>query len=114
MRACPIGTGTYALAGVTMQSTVATGLQILAEAFRDAPGTANYQVGLRYVAVPDRLDVYASYGNRFGHASGRGAHARRRSPAVAGVPAVKSARRAWAAARLPIRRGWQPANGGVH
>ena len=43
---------------------------MLAEIFRDEPGRVSYQVGLRYLAVPDRLEAYASYGNRFGAASG--------------------------------------------
>ena len=37
-----------------------------AEAFRDEPGRAKYQGGIRWIVVANRFEVYASYGNRFG------------------------------------------------
>ena len=42
-----------------------TNVQLLAEAFRDEPGPGKYQVGVRYIVVPDRFEAYVSYGNRF-------------------------------------------------
>ncbi|MFO1324654.1 MAG: hypothetical protein U1F15_11390 [Burkholderiales bacterium] len=63
------GFGTFALAGAAVQYTVVDRVQLLAEAFRDEPGTAKYNVGVRFAIVPDRFEAYASYGNRFGSAS---------------------------------------------
>ncbi len=40
-------------------------LQLLGEVFRDEPGRAKFQVGLRGIVVADRFEVYVSYGNRF-------------------------------------------------
>jgi hypothetical protein len=59
------GSGTFAVAGAALQYAVVTNVQLLAEAFRDEPGRAKYQVGLRYILIPDRFETYASYGNRF-------------------------------------------------
>ena len=53
------------MAGAAVQYEIIGNVQLLAEAFRDEPGRAKYQVGARYVVVPDRLEAYASYGNRF-------------------------------------------------
>ena len=61
------GSGTFALAGVAATGTVATGLQLLGEVFRDQPGPTKFNVGLRSIVVADRVEIYASYGNRFGH-----------------------------------------------
>jgi hypothetical protein len=58
------GSGTFTLAGAALQYTVTENLQLLAEMFRDEPGRGKYQVGVRYVAIPDRLEAYVSYGNR--------------------------------------------------
>jgi hypothetical protein len=44
-------------------------MQLLAEAFRDEPGSTKYQVGVRFYIVPDRFEAYASYGNRFNGSS---------------------------------------------
>ena len=63
------GTGTFALAGASIQYTVVNNLQLLAEIFRDEPGTGKYQVGARYIVVPDRFEAYLSYGNRLGASS---------------------------------------------
>ena len=63
------GQGTFALAGAAIQYTVVTNVQLLAEAFRAEPGTPRYQVGARFIIVPDRLEAYASYGNRFNGSS---------------------------------------------
>jgi len=65
------GTGTFALAGAAIQYAVVPSLQLLAEIFRDEPGTGKYQLGLRYIVVPDRLEAYVSYGNRFNGPSGQ-------------------------------------------
>ena len=43
--------------------------QLLGEIFRDAPGRTKFQAGARYVAVPNRLEGYLSYGNRIGRES---------------------------------------------
>jgi hypothetical protein len=59
------GIGTFALAGAAVQVAVLDRLQLLAEVYRDEPGTAKYQAGLRWIALPDRLEAFVSYGNRF-------------------------------------------------
>ena len=59
------GWGTFALAGVAIQYAVVSNVQLLAEAFRDEPGRGKYQVGVRYIVIPDRFEAYVSYGNRF-------------------------------------------------
>jgi hypothetical protein len=61
--------GTFALAGAAIQYSVVGNVQLLAEVFRDQPGSATYQVGARYIIVPDRFEAYAAYGNRFGASS---------------------------------------------
>lgn len=63
------GSGTFVLAGAAIQYTVISNVQLLAEAFRDEPGSAKYQVGARFIIVPDRFEAYASYGNRLNGAS---------------------------------------------
>jgi hypothetical protein len=60
------GSGTFALAGVAATGTLATGLQLLGEVFRDEPGPWKFQIGFRSIVVPDRFEIYASYGNKFG------------------------------------------------
>ena len=62
------GSGTFALAGVAVQYAVGN-VQLLAEVFRDEPGSGKYQVGFRYILIPDRFEAYASYGNRFNGSS---------------------------------------------
>ena len=59
------GSGTFTLAGAALQYRVLGNMQLLAEAFRDEPGSTKYQVGVRFIIVPDRFEAYASYGNRF-------------------------------------------------
>ena len=59
------GSGTFALAGAAIQYTIISNVQLLAEAFHDEPRSTRYQVGARYIIVPDRFEAYASYGNRF-------------------------------------------------
>ena len=44
-------------------------MQLLGEVYRGEPGRASYQVGARYIVVPDRFEAYASYGNRFNGSS---------------------------------------------
>ena len=64
------GTGTFALAGAAAQVLVVDRLQVLAEIYRDEPGSAKYQAGLRWIAAPQRLEMFVSYGNRFTRAAG--------------------------------------------
>lgn len=59
------GSGTFALAGASIQYSVVPSLQLLAETFHDEPGTASYQIGARWLAVPNRFEAYVSYANRF-------------------------------------------------
>src|SRR5262249_27615744 len=59
------GSGTFAVAGGAVQYAVIDSLQLLGEVFRDEPGRAKFQLGVRGIVVPDRFEVYASYGNRF-------------------------------------------------
>ena len=63
------GSGTFAVAAAAVQYAIASNVQLLAEVFRDEPGRAKYQVGTRFIVVPDRFEAYASYGNRFGGSS---------------------------------------------
>ncbi|HET9047123.1 MAG TPA: hypothetical protein VFO33_09205, partial [Casimicrobiaceae bacterium] len=65
------GTGTFALAGVAATTTVVPGVQLLGEVFHDEPGPGKFNLGIRGVVVPDRIELYASYGNRF-NGSARG------------------------------------------
>lgn len=59
------GQGTFALAGAAIQYGIVKNLQLLGETYRDEPGRAKYQVGARYIVLPDRLEAYVSYANRF-------------------------------------------------
>ena len=63
------GTGTFAVAAAAVQYTIAGHVQLLGEVYRGEPGRASYQVGARYIVVPDRFEAYASYGNRFNGSS---------------------------------------------
>jgi len=63
------GPGTYAIGGVAVQYRPIDRLQVLGELFRDEPGRSKYQAGLRFFAIPDRLEAYVSVGNRIGGAS---------------------------------------------
>lgn len=63
------GSGTFALVGAAVQCAIACSVQLLAEAFRDEPRGGKYQVGARYIFVPDRFEAYASYGNRLSGSS---------------------------------------------
>jgi len=58
-------TGTFALAGAAVQYAVIPSVQLLAEIYRDEPGTGKYQIAVRYIAIPNRFEAYVSYGNRF-------------------------------------------------
>jgi hypothetical protein len=58
------GSGTFALAGAAIQFAIIGNVQLLAEIFRDEPGSTKYQVGARYIIVPNRFEAYASYGSR--------------------------------------------------
>ena len=60
------GNSTTLFAAAAVQYSPVERLQLLAEIFRDEPGRAKYQAGIRYVLVPDRLEAYVSYGSRFG------------------------------------------------
>jgi len=61
--------GTFALAGAAIQYAIVSNVRLLAEAFHDEPGRAKYQIGARYIIVPDRFEAYASYGNRINASS---------------------------------------------
>ena len=63
------GSGTFALAGAAVQYSIASNVQLLGEVFRGEPGRAKYQIGARYLVVPDRFEAYVSYGNRFNGSS---------------------------------------------
>ena len=63
------GSGTFTLAGAAIQYAIISNVQLLAEVFRDEPGRGKYQVGARYIIVPDRLEAFASYGNRLNGSS---------------------------------------------
>jgi len=39
---------------------------LLAELYRDAPGRPSYQLGIRYLLVTDRVELFASGGSRLG------------------------------------------------
>jgi hypothetical protein len=65
------GAGTFAVAGGAIQYAVITNLQLLAEVFRGEPGNGKYQIGARYIIVPNRVEAYASYANRFNGSSER-------------------------------------------
>jgi hypothetical protein len=59
------GSGSYALAGVAVQYAITPAMKLLGEVYHDEPGTGKAQVGIRFVVVPDRFEVYGSYGERF-------------------------------------------------
>jgi len=63
------GSGTSVLAGAAVQYTIVTNVQLLAETFRDEPGRGKWQVGIRYIVIPDRFEMYVGYGNRFNDSS---------------------------------------------
>ena len=62
------GLGTFALAAAAIQYAVVPSVQLMAEAYRDEPGPAKYQLALRWAIIPDRFEAYASYGDQFGGA----------------------------------------------
>jgi hypothetical protein len=63
------GDGTFALAGAAVQWTAVAGWQLLAEVFHDEPGRWKYQLGARSIVVANRVELFASFGNRFGRSS---------------------------------------------
>ena len=65
------GSGTFALAGAAIQYAITGNVQLLAEVFRDEPGSTKYQVGARYIFVPNRFEAYASYGSRINETLGQ-------------------------------------------
>jgi hypothetical protein len=58
------GSGSYALGGLALRYAAPGNVQLLGEVYHDSPGTAKAQVGVRVAVVPDRFEVYASYGER--------------------------------------------------
>ncbi len=58
------GLGTTSLAGAAVQYQVAADLRLLAEIFHDEARSGRYQVGIRYIVIPNRFEAYVSYGNR--------------------------------------------------
>ena len=65
------GAGTFVFAGAAAQYAVVTRLQLLAEVFHDQPGSGKYQVGFRYLVVPNRFEAYVSYGNQLNGTAGQ-------------------------------------------
>ena len=65
------GSGTFAVAGAAVQYAIIANVQLLAEVFRDEPGRGKYQAGARYIVIPDRFEMYASYGKPLGGSSGQ-------------------------------------------
>ena len=61
----------FVVAGADIQYAVISNLQLLAEVFRDQPGPGKYQVGARYIIVPNCVEAYASYANRLNKSSER-------------------------------------------
>ncbi len=59
------GSGSFAVAGAAIQYAPIDTLQLLGEIFRDEPGRGKFQTGVRGIVIPDRFEVYVSYGNRF-------------------------------------------------
>lgn len=59
------GSGSYALAGMAVQYALTPAMKLLGEVYHDEPGTGKVQAGVRFVVVPDRFEVYGSYGQRF-------------------------------------------------
>jgi len=66
------GSGTYAIAGAAAQFLLVERAQLLAEIFKDEPGRGGAQVGLRFLAIPNRFELYASYGRRVGNGPANG------------------------------------------
>lgn len=60
------GAGTILAAGAALQYEFLSNTVAFGEVFRDEKGPGKYQVGLRYAIVPERFEVYASYGNKLG------------------------------------------------
>jgi hypothetical protein len=57
-------TGAWGLAG---EYDFADDWTLLGEVYRDGPGRPGYQVGVRYTLVTDRVELFLSGGDRFGH-----------------------------------------------
>ena len=53
------------LAGADVQYSPLDRMQLLGEIFRDEPGRAKYQAGIRFTVIPDRFEAFVSYGSRF-------------------------------------------------
>jgi hypothetical protein len=62
------GAGTILAAGAALHYEFLPKTTAFAEVFRNERGPGKYQLGLRYALVPERFEVYASYGNRLGSA----------------------------------------------
>jgi hypothetical protein len=60
------GAGTILAAGAALQYAFLSNTVAFGEVFRNEKGPGKYQVGLRYAIVPERFEVYASYGNKLG------------------------------------------------
>jgi hypothetical protein len=65
------GSGGYALAGVAVQYALTPAIRLLGEVYHDEPGTGKAQAGVRLVVVPERFEVYGSYGERFANRGDR-------------------------------------------
>lgn len=63
------GAGTILAAGTALHYEFLPNATAFGEVFRNEKGPGKYQVGLRYAIVPERFEVYASYGNKLGSAN---------------------------------------------
>jgi hypothetical protein len=60
-------TGVY---GAAVEYDLRDDWTLMAEVFRDEPGRAKFQLGVRYALVTDRVELFASGGDRFGGGDG--------------------------------------------
>lgn len=61
-----ISSATRSTAGIGTETAIAERTWLIAEVFKQADGHAYYQGGVRYWIVPNRVQIDATYGNRFG------------------------------------------------
>ena len=61
---------TTGVAGIAVEYHLRDDWTLLGEVFRDGPGRPRYQLGVRYVLVTDRVELFASGGDRFGEGDG--------------------------------------------
>ena len=61
-----ISSVTRGTAGIGLETTLGERSWFIAESFKQQSGRLFYQVGVRYWLVPNRMQIDATYGNRFG------------------------------------------------